>query len=205
MSERPNPFAPPAAGDAATGPAPVDDERAAHETVRRAHIKREASIRSIGTLFLLGCILAVLASFAAVVGMAVVGFTEILIYGVVSIIYGLTAYWLRNLDGKGRVVASILVGLGLVGNLSWAVFTIPQAIEEPPVFVGMLLPLLFLGAILYTLWSKPSNVIFSDHYRNVVVPATPHVKYRSKVAIVILVILLVILLAAVIRGVVSLM
>ena len=62
---------------------------------------------------------------------------------------------------------------------------------------GMVLPVIAL----VILWSKPSETVFTEHYRNVVVPATPHIKHRSVLALVVLGLLLLGLVMSFLRGV----
>ena len=145
------------------------------EAARHALLKHEASVKSIGTLYLLGGIFLVvlgLSSFSTAVYTRNGG--GILIGALLSA-FGALELWLwsglRKLQRKVRVPAMILAGIGLIG---FPVGTIISAY------------------ILYLLGSQKGVQVFSDEYAQVIA-ATPHIKYKlsivTKVVLVILVVL----------------
>lgn len=201
----PNPYAPPSASlepAAHGGPGGPPGEL---EAIRRRCIKREANIKSVGTLFLIGAALLGLGAIggliATVAGDVFTGLLIFVIAGGMATLYGFIARWLKQLEHRGRLAATILVGLGIAINV---LSGIAEAVasgdpsQMPTTLGGSLGGMLIPGLILYALWSSPSETIFTAHYRDVVVPATPHIKYRSVVAIVLLVLLLLILVGAVV-------
>lgn len=193
MQEPINPYAPPTAA----GPSPAGwrsgEDPAQLEQIRRDCIKREANIKSIGFLFGLGAFgtgLAALAMGGMVLGGDLgFGLLMLVIVGGLATLYGFIAVWLRRLDPKGRIGATILISLSLAGG---AFSNIIEAMRSGSAYAagrmtgGLVIPIIVLSLM----WTKPAATIFSEHYRNVVVPATPHVKYTSVLALVLLGVLL---------------
>ena len=194
----PNPYAPPTADDAPRF-APTHDAsaQAELEQIRLEHIKREANIKAIGTLFLVGCGLALLGSLALFVSTLSGGGLSytlpfLALMGVLGVVYGFIGVWTRKLLSAGRIGATLVIGLWLLFRLVQGVSTASEIGSSAPM-AGVGMAALFPTLFLYVLWSDPSGTIFSDHYRTVVVPATPHVKYSSALAKVLLGVLLLIL------------
>lgn len=155
------------------------------ERIRREHIAHEASIKSVGVLYLLGAILLLpIGLFGLVAGVAGVnqsggGFTRLLALvllgmGLFQLFAGLG---LRKLKGPARIAAAVIAGIGLIG------FPLGTLIN---------------GYILYLLFSKKGATIFSDSYQQIVAE-TPHIIYKTSVVVwVILGILLVVIIGGII-------
>ena len=145
------------------------------EAIRRAHIAHEASVKSIGTLYLLGFAVMILGliglgvglfaapenaapqDVAATIGMGVV-------FLVIGSVQGFVGYFLRQLKPWARWVAVVFSAIGLLG--------IP---------VGTLISIYFL----YLLLSEKANTIFSPEYQHIIAQ-TPHVKYKTSIVVWIL-------------------
>jgi hypothetical protein len=178
MADDANPYASP---EAPLAPQ-VDDGASQAEAIRRAHIGREATIRAIGALALLG---GILVGFAGISALAVLGQGAVvpeeararamLGTGLLVLLGGLyvvTGVLLRKVHPLGRVLFTVGFALGLASLVSNA----GQDAEATGRLVGQqLLPALFT----WILWSGRSRTIFSPRYRAEIVPQTPHVKYRT--------------------------
>jgi hypothetical protein len=164
------------------------------EAMRQQYLSHEASVKSIGTLYMLGAIFFIPIGLG-VVTMAISGAFEadeqlpaafmVLVgcmYFGIGILQAATAIGLRRLQPWARIVAAILSAFGLLG--------IP---------IGTLIGAYFL----YLLLSKKGSVVFSEEYKQVIA-ATPHIKYRtSKIVIVLLGLLLFLLFAGIMAALFS--
>jgi DNA-directed RNA polymerase subunit RPC12/RpoP len=145
------------------------------EAIRQAHIKHEASVKSVGVLYYLG---------AAVV--------------LLSAVFGLMA-GARNASGSLPIMVVLLVlgilqvwvGTGLRGLKSWA--RIPASILSGIGLLGFPLGTLINAYILYLLLCEKGKTVFSDEYKEVIA-ATPHIKYKTSILVWIVFILLLALL-----------
>ncbi len=139
------------------------------EEIRRAHIGHEASIKSVGVLYILGAIFTGLGTIAAFGGMLadkdlsggesdiMVGPLAGVIFAAITIGYALTGSAIRKIKPWSRVVVGILSGLGLIA------FPVGTLIN---------------GYILYLFFSKKGKMVFSPEYKDIIT-ATPHVKYKT--------------------------
>jgi len=150
------------------------------EVIRRAHLSHEASVKSVGVLYLIGgvvCVIAVITIiFAAVVQPigANGGTPGIIMVGMLSgigIAQCFAAVGLRRLRRWARVVAGILAGIGLLG------FPFGTIIN---------------GYILYLLFSAKGTMVFSDEYQQII-EQTPHIKYKTSIIVKIFVVLVILL------------
>lgn len=169
-----NPYAPTAhTGD--LGPTTDDPEG-----YRRAYLNHEASVKSIGFLYLFGAILLVPIGVLMIAAFWLdedVSDRGILLgigagYLGVGLLQIYTGVGLRRLQNPARVIAIIFSILGLIG--------FP---------IGTLISAYFL----YLLVGKKGQVVFSDEYREVV-RKTPHIKYKTSMVVWILLGLLLLLL-----------
>lgn len=183
-----NPYAAPADTAFTSGSAGSGSEA---EAIRRQYLKHEASIKSIGTLYMIGAVILIpLALFligASVFAMLTrqqlgpveSGFGIVFgaIYAVLGSLQLALAIGLRRLRTWARWGATAFATIGLVG--------FP---------VGTLISIF----ILYLLLSKKGAYVFSAPYQQVMA-ATPHVKYRtSRTVIVVLLLLLAVIIAAIV-------
>lgn len=137
------------------------------ERVRREHLSHEASLRSVGTLYLLGAginaifaIAIIAAAFAGSIGaIELVIFAGIVVVGVG--LSGVAGYGLRKLQPWAAIPAGVLSVLGLFG--------FP---------LGTLISLY----VLYLLFSQKGRYILSPEYA-AIVSNTPHIKYKTSVLV----------------------
>jgi hypothetical protein len=169
MSPAPNPYAPPKHDN--TAPV-VSGEAAVHEATRREHLNAETNVKTIGFLLYLGAAGCLLNGLPGLM-LDVVGGVILVAMGVVL---GGAGYWLRRLDPRGR---TIYTGFAVL-LIAWTLFT---NIDNVAYHIGrMFWPALMVGL----LWGRKAGVVMTPHYRDVVVPATPHVKYKSSLLVIVL-------------------
>lgn len=152
-----------------------------YEVLRQRHLKQEASIRSIGTLYYLNA-----------------GF-----FGITAVIclIGFAAS-----AQNGRADPALLVVSVVIAGLAAGIFVVARGLRQlkdvPRVFAILFSALgllafpfgtLISGYFLYLLCSANANIIFSDEYREAV-RQTPHMKYKSSIVALILVALLIVVL-----------
>ena len=146
------------------------------EAIRNQHLSHEASVKSIGFLYLLG------GSFGVLLGIfyIIMGLTgemppdfeqfKVFMIGLgafcllMSALQIYAAISVRKFESVGRIIVTIFSVIGLLG--------IP---------IGTLIS----GYILYLLWSAKGNVVFTPEYQRVI-QATPHIKYKTSIIIWIL-------------------
>lgn len=148
------------------------------EVIRNKHIAHEASVKSIGFLYLLSAILVmfgVIVFFTITLSVQQVGrgYTVTMI-GVLSmlitlaIIQPLIAWGFYKLRPWARIVAGVLSAIGLIG------FPLGTLIN---------------AYILYLLFSAKGAMVFSEEYKTII-QQTPHIKYRTSIVVWILLALL---------------
>ncbi len=147
----PNPYVAPV-----TDPTPLPNLATEAERIRRAHIKHEISIRTIGVLFLLGAAISGLMIFGLLVGPAIAPLDAVVyaVTGVAGLVLGLG---LRRLDPRVRIPSAVFCGFGLL----W-------------VPLGTLINAYFI----YLLLCAKGRVVFSESYKHVI-EQTPHVRHRT--------------------------
>lgn len=168
-----NPFAAPSSLDYAQENLGSDAER-----IRQQLIGHEASIQSIGLLYIIGSIFAVLfgivTSLSSSQAMAngqrdaevalVIGVVVLLL----GIAQGIVGFGLRRLRSWTRIPVGVISGLGLIA-----------------VPIGTIVN----GYILYLIFSEKGNRVFSPEYQDII-QQTPHIKYQTSIIVKILVVLL---------------
>ncbi|MCW1916039.1 hypothetical protein OJ996_20795 [Luteolibacter sp. GHJ8] len=159
-----NPYAAPAAPLDYTPPGSNEAE-----IIRRDHIKHEASVKGIGSLWLIGSVFFVL---AAIGGLFATGASEIAgaamgISGLLLLL-GILGFWvafgIRRLNPAARIVGGILTGISVV----LSIFSLPQSV------IGLLIN----AYILSILFSKKGSMVFSPSYKDIIA-VTPHIRYRT--------------------------
>ncbi len=158
MSTHINPYAPPQAEVA-----DISGDNPEAESIRREHIKHEASIRSVGFLYYFGAAMMLIAAVMFIVGLQEMafGYGLAIIYGALAVLSIAVGHELRALKPWARIAAIVLSVIGLLG------FPLGTLIN---------------GYILYLLLSKKGRRIFESDYADIVA-ATPHVKYKTSVLI----------------------
>jgi hypothetical protein len=162
-----NPYAAPQSNLTNTAPTEV-------EVARRLLLKHEASVKSIGSLYLLGGAVILFSGFASLTLPISEWYIPAILIGLGCLEIWL-ALGLRRLKRAVRIPTMILSGLGLIG------FPIGTIIS---------------AYILYLLGSQKGVQVFSDEYAQVIA-ATPHIKYRSSILAVILIIIFAVLIITV--------
>ncbi|MFO0908485.1 MAG: hypothetical protein U0794_09005 [Isosphaeraceae bacterium] len=185
-----NPFAAPQA-ELGEAPPLLDTDLARAEAIRREHISHETSIKSIGTLHLLGAFFTLIglvgAAFAIVsllqgpgsAGLSLTGAAMLVYFAVVSILLIAVGLGLRKLRPWARWVDSGLLTLSMLSNLAsvgLSVVTDPGRLGQAiAIFAGSsLIP----GYMLYLLLSAKGTVVFSREYQEIIA-RTPHVKMKT--------------------------
>ncbi len=166
---------------------PIDPQSALE--IRRAHIKHEASVKSIGILYYLGAIALTFFTIGSIGGVitAATGPADVaslagasaplIIFIPLTVIQWITAYGIRRLKPWSRIMAIVLSAIGLIG------FPIGTLIN---------------GYILYLLLCKKGRMIFSPEYKEIIA-LTPEVKYKtSKVTLVVLAVFILVIIGAVV-------
>ncbi len=166
---------------------PASDVYTEHELVRRQYLNHEASVRSVGFLFLIGggfgCLFAVVylipafsIFFVAEAAEALAVFALFCVIaiplGALSVFYIWTEIKLRQLNPVSRIPAIVLSAIGLLA--------IP---------IGTLISAYFLWLVA----SEKGAFVLSEEYAEVR-RATPHIKYKTSIVVWILLGVLVLLL-----------
>jgi hypothetical protein len=137
------------------------------EAIRRAHLSHEASVKSVGTLYLIGGVLCVIGAIALSFspggfgGGANVDGGMIMLFGAIGVVQSVTAFGLRGLHGWARIPTGLLSGIGLLG------FPIGTIVN---------------GYILYITFSAKGSMVFSDEYHRIM-EQTPHIKYKTSIIV----------------------
>ena len=174
MNQQPPPENPYAPTNTSTWEAGFDPLAGDDEAIRRKYLSHEASVKSIGSLYILGSIFTVLGGGAVGIGLVAglasgdLGAFEGLLLAIASALYftvsavHLFAAWgLRKLAPWGRVMGIVLSSIGLLA--------IP---------VGTFISAYFL----FLLLSRKGRYVFTEEYRSIVAD-TPHLKYRTSIVV----------------------
>ena len=165
-----NPYAPTAAT--------IPDAGEGDEATRKKYLSHEASIKSIGVLYLLGAIFGFLFS----VGYLVMGFATIIMPS-------------RN-PSEGSVVGIVLLALAVfMGGLSTFQFILARGLRRLTPWcriagivvsclglLGFPIGTLISAYFLYLLGSQKGVYVFSPEYARVIA-ATPHIKYKTSIIV----------------------
>ena len=175
-----NPYAP--TSNVSGAPVMTDEV----EAYRRRFLNHEASVKSIGTLYLLGAIFLVPLGVIMVVGSLANNQVDGIMI-VVSVFYlgigllqGFAGVGMRRLQSWARMVG---VGLSIIGLIGFPIGT------------------LISGYFLYLLLSEKGQIVFSEQYKQVI-EQTPHIKYKTSIIVWIFLVILVSLIGLVVVGVV---
>jgi hypothetical protein len=177
-----NPYAPPQVTILSAPRSEIEEA----EAIRQEHIKVEATVKSVGTLYYLGAFL--------VLGLSVA--LPILVtpeddraetIGPIA----LTAFFLTG-------IAHLVLAYGLRRLRSWARW--PTVVLS---FIGLLgfpLGTLISALILANLLGKKAAMVFSPEYKDIIA-ATPHVKYKTSIIVKVFLVLLLLALIGIIAAV----
>lgn len=154
-----------AAPETMSWPGDADPRPAA--AIRRAYLDHEASLRSIGFLYLIGCGLSI---------------------GIGSFV-GLMALGEEYLSGSMLVNSIIIIGLGFMQGMigsglrrlkRWTIIpvTLLAVIGLLAIPVGTIIN----GYILYLIFSSKGAMVFSDEYKEII-RQTPDIRYRTSIVV----------------------
>ncbi len=153
------------------------------EEIRRDHLNTEASIKAVGTLYILGCVITLFGGAAVVLRWTHnaneindPSFLPILAMLCFGVLQGFAGYALRHFRRWSRLASTVISVLGLLA------FPLGTFIS---------------GYILYLLWSKKGRTVFTAEYQDVIA-ATPHIKYKTSRLVWIVLGIIILLVAAVI-------
>lgn len=132
------------------------------EELRQAHIKHEASVKSVGLLYYLGgCALTLVGVVDVILGLSDKGKPFYVVIGVIFLILAVLEFvggaGLRRLRPWSRVIVGIVSGIGLFG------FPIGTIIN---------------AYVLYLVFSKKGAMLFTAEY-HAAIAQTPHIRYRT--------------------------
>jgi hypothetical protein len=153
------------------------------EELRQAHIKHEASVKSIGLLYYLGGI-------------------ALGIIGVTQVISGFTG----KADPSRLVLAvfffvfaaaEFVAGVGIRQLRPWA--RIPVGIISGIGLIGVPIGTIINAYILYLVFSKKGATLFTPEYHEAIA-RTPHIRYRTSIVVWVLLILVVVVILAIIAA-----
>lgn len=144
----------------------VTADSAAEET-RKLHLSHESSVRSVGSLYLIGGVGMLFLGLGQLITVAAGGRPMVeaaLLAGVVLVLGG-AQFWVglsvRRLRRWTRIPVGIFSGIGLLG------FPIGTIIN---------------GYILYLVFCEKGRMVFSDEYQ-AIVQQTPHIKQRTSIVV----------------------
>jgi hypothetical protein len=151
------------------------------EVIRRAHLSHEASVKGVGTLYVIGGLFGMLAlaglAIPAVEGSGAMGMQEMIVFlvvGILGVVQFIGGLGLRKLTNTGRVIGAIVAAIGLIG------FPLGTIIS---------------GYILYLLLGAKGKMVFSPEYRDIIA-RTPHIRYRTSKWVWFILLLFVVLIVA---------
>lgn len=178
MSDALNPYAPPKHdGAAATGDPAL-------EAIRREHLNAEANVKTIGSLMYLGAVASMINGVTSMEVSPIDGLVTVVLGGAM----GVGGYWLHRLDARGRMTYTVVTALGMARTLFFGQL---MSAGAGVVLAAFAWPLLLLAIV----WGQKASTVMTPHYRDVVIPATPHVKRKTSVLVIVLGVLLLALVA----------
>ena len=138
------------------------------EAIRREHIRHEVSLKSIGTLYGLGCLLMAIGSMALLIPWMSGDVTV----ASPTLIIGMTAFYI--------VMCAILFAMayGFRKLSSWV--KIPGTLFATVGLLGFPIGTLINGYILYLIWCRQGRTILESGYQDII-RATPHVEYKRTI------------------------
>lgn len=151
--------------------------------IREKHLKHEASIRSIGLLYYLGggvALLLTVGMIFAITNGDILAAESVtlamltLFYGILMVTVFWVGYGFRKLKPWVKIPGGILAGIGLLG------FPLGTVIN---------------AYVLYLLFSNKGKRVLSKDYQEII-QATPDMKYRSRIGLLLLIVILLIFLSA---------
>jgi hypothetical protein len=147
------------------------------ESIRRMHLRTEATIKGIGGFLVVA---AVLGGLSFLTSMGDIPENPLILVDLPGAIATLLAgLWLRDLDSAGRALYTV-IALARVGLLAASLgiqtdsisrFGLNHILLVALVLFAVILP----GILLLILWSRKARMVLSDYYQRSVLPVTGHV------------------------------
>jgi hypothetical protein len=178
MSHELNPYAPPQHD----GPAATGDS--AGEAIRREHINAEANVKTVGSLLYLGAVASIVGGVTSMQADPINGWVTFILGGAM----GMGGYWLHRLDARGRMAYTVVTLIGMGRGLFFGELS---SVGAEVVLAAFAWPIVLLAIV----WGQKASTVMTPHYRDVVIPATPHVKRKASVLVIVLGVILLALLA----------
>jgi len=147
-------------------PAPVNEALISNaESIRREHLKHEASVKSLGMLYWLGGVILLLAGLVQLLNLGERGvLAEILGPALILMLVGGLQFWMgfgiHKLKKGVKIPLVLFSVLGLLGFPAGTIINI---------------------YILFLVLGKKGQMVFSDEYKEII-RETPHVKYKTSKA-----------------------
>jgi len=162
--------------------APQNEVEGDAASIRRHHLKHEASIQGIGSLYVIGGVFSVIAGLMYVSTMAVgpgagigIGGNELLISSIVMLLV------------VGIGVLQLFTGLGMRKVRPWT--KIPATILAVITLINIPIGTLLGFYILYLLHSSKGQVVLANSYQDIIA-ATPEIKYKTSIIVKVFVVIL---------------
>jgi hypothetical protein len=182
------------------------------EEIRRAHIKHEAAVKSIGSLYYLGCVFSILSCVISAFqlangqaqGAGELGAAGPMINLIVNVfataLNGALGYGLQHLQQWARWTAVALVSIGLLGIVIGCAILL---LVSPGFAAGMFVVAGGISSyILYLLLAPKAGVIFSPEYKRVI-ELTPNIVHKTSLILKIFLAILVLILVIAVIGALS--
>jgi hypothetical protein len=152
------------------------------ETLRLRHIRAESRLRVLGTYSIISGVVLLIFSIADAVGTSDL-FAHGFLGGLAvleSAGYVITGWWLRRLRLRGRTWMTVVLVGGSVLRVIEA-FTAWMRDEPIALLVAVFaFSVLFIAIYAWILWNRLARTVLTRHYLEIVIPATPQVKRRTK-------------------------
>jgi hypothetical protein len=157
------------------------------EKIRKEHINTEASVKAIGTLYYLVCVMAMLSISGMLSERSPLGAGPMVatLAGVI-ILFFFTARGIRKFRPWSQIVVGALSGIALLAYMASGTMSLLNgSFGSAGNLVGPAVGMLINGYILRLIFAKKGRMIFSQPYKEIIA-ATPHIKYKTSKVIWIL-------------------
>jgi hypothetical protein len=167
------------------------------ESIRKEHINTEASVKAVGTLYYLVCLLLCVSLYGILSNGGSGAMVDLPLIAIIILLF-FTARGIRRFKPWTRFMFGIVSGIAVLFSLCSGIYLLSQRQTiSGPGLLGMALGLLIHGSILRLAFGKKGRMVFSEFYKEIIA-ATPHVKYKTSKLVWILLGILVAIFAGVI-------
>lgn len=156
-------------------------QQATLESIRRAHLGTEGSIKAIGGFLL---VIGLWGTIGFLRSLATVSTNPLVLVDLVFVVTNfIAALWLRDLDPAGRALYTItvLVRIVVIALMMWPALQ-PGAADATlgtsSIVLGFLVAskVVLPGVFLLILWGRKARMVMSPYYRDTILPATPGIR-----------------------------